>query len=86
VVKIILIKVIKLIMTNRFGVHGVWTTERDLLENSVENADEIFERLNMSIKDAGYNYPVVGFSWDSDTTIDIEGEGWNIVVGIQILL
>jgi hypothetical protein len=67
-------------------VHGVWTTERDLLENSVENADEIFERLNMSIKDAGYNYPVVGFSWDSDTTIDIEGEGWNIVVGIQILL
>jgi len=59
-------------------VHGVWTTERDLLENSVENAVEIFERLNMSIKDAGYNYPVVGFSWDSDTTIDIKGEGWNI--------
>ena len=40
-------------------VHGVWTTERDHLENSVENADEIFERLNMSIKDAGYNYPLL---------------------------
>jgi hypothetical protein len=59
-------------------VHGVWTTEQDHSENSVENADEIFERLNMSIKNAGYNYPVVGFSWDSDTTLDIEGDGWNI--------
>ena len=59
-------------------VHGVWTNERGYSENAAENAEEIFERLNMSLRDVGYNYPLIGFSWDSDTTIDIEGKGWNI--------
>jgi hypothetical protein len=59
-------------------VHGVWTNERGYSENAAENAEEIYERLNMSLGDSGYNYPLIGFSWDSDTTIDIEGKGWNI--------
>ena len=59
-------------------VHGVWTNERGHLEDFVENAEEIFERLKMSLEDVGYNHPVVGFSWDSDTKIDINGEGWNV--------
>jgi Alpha/beta hydrolase of unknown function (DUF900) len=43
-----------------------------------ENAPEVFDRLKMSLEDVEYNYPAVGFSWDSDTQIDIEGKGWNI--------
>jgi hypothetical protein len=59
-------------------VHGVWTNERGHSISAVENAQEIFERLNMSLEDVGYNSSLIGFSWDSDTTIDSAGEGWNI--------
>jgi hypothetical protein len=59
-------------------VHGVWTNERGHSISAVENAQEIFERLKMSLEDVGYNSPLVDFSWDSDTKIDPEGEGWNI--------
>src|SRR5215211_8410044 len=30
------------------------------------------------LKDVGYNSSLIGFSWDSDTKIDFDGEGWNI--------
>jgi hypothetical protein len=59
-------------------VHGVWTNEKGHSLKAVENAQEIFDRLKMSLKDAEYNHPLVGFSWDSDTQIDPEGVGWNI--------
>ena len=59
-------------------VHGVWTNERGHSISAVENAQEIFERLKMSLEDVGYNSPLIGFSWDSDTKIDPDGEGWNI--------
>jgi hypothetical protein len=59
-------------------VHGVWTNEKGYSKDFVENADEIFERLDMSLKDARYNYQLIGFSWDSDTQIDPYGKGWNI--------
>ena len=59
-------------------VHGVWTNEQGHSISAVENAQEIFERLNMSLKDVGYNSSLIGFSWDSDTKIDSAGEGWNI--------
>ncbi len=42
-----------------------------------ENAPEIFERAKLSLENSGYTFPVIGFSWDSDTNIDTEGEGWN---------
>jgi hypothetical protein len=32
----------------------------------------------MSLKVVGYNHPLIGFSWDSDTEIDPYGKGWNI--------
>lgn len=59
-------------------VHGVWTNEKEHLIKAVENAQEIFERLKMSLKSTEYNHPLIGFSWDSDTHIDPEGVGWNI--------
>lgn len=57
-------------------VHGVWTNEMDHIETSTENAAEVFDRLRMSLNSQGYDFPLVGFSWDSDT--DIDPEGWNI--------
>ena len=59
-------------------VHGVWTNEKGHSIKAVENAQEIFERLKMSLKDSGYNHLLIGFSWDSDTKIDPSGKGWNI--------
>ena len=59
-------------------VHGVWTNEKEHLIKAVENAQEIIERLKMSLKSTEYNHPLIGFSWDSDIHIDPEGVGWNI--------
>ena len=30
-----------------------------------ENAPEIFDRLRLSLESIRYNFPVIGFSWDS---------------------
>lgn len=59
-------------------VHGVWTNERGHITTSAENAEEIFNRLRMSLDSVGYDSPLIGFSWDSDTETDLEGTGWNI--------
>ena len=58
--------------------HGVWTNEKGHSIKAVENAPEIFDRLKMSLKNAGYFDPLIGFSWDSDTEIDPYGNGWNV--------
>lgn len=36
----------------------------------------------MSSDSVGYGYPLIGYSWDSNTSIDINGNGWNIAKSI----
>lgn len=60
-------------------VHGVWATE--------ENAEEQTERVFLSIKKAGYNIPLIGYSWDSNTgfspdDISLSEQGWNVAKSI----
>jgi pimeloyl-ACP methyl ester carboxylesterase len=64
-------------------VHGVWTGRgrtNDVISNSDQNildtATEIFERVRMSLDNMGYAFPLIGFSWDSDT--EISSNGWEI--------
>ena len=49
-------------------IHGVWTRQIA--------AKEKIDRTALSLNTNGYNIPVVGFSWDSNTTIN--PSGWNI--------
>lgn len=51
-------------------IHGVWVGD-----NSLENPNEIFDRLKLSLQSNGYNFPLIGYSWDSDT--EISPLGWN---------
>lgn len=56
-------------------VHGVWTSE--------EHAKEQTDRVFLSLSDSGYNKPLIGFSWDSNTTFSLTDRsksltGWNI--------
>ncbi len=50
--------------------HGVWVGE-----NSLEKPSEVFDRLKLSLQSNNHTYPLIGYSWDSDT--DISPEGWN---------
>ena len=57
-------------------VHGVWTAknrEDEVNKKMFENAPEIFDRLRLSLDSVGYKFPVIGFSWDSDTKISSDG-------------
>ncbi|HYG00006.1 MAG TPA: alpha/beta hydrolase [Candidatus Saccharimonadales bacterium] len=54
-------------------VHGAWVGN-----NSLEKPAEVFDRLGLSLNHNGYEYTLIGFSWDSDTQIDKDGHGWNI--------
>ena len=54
-------------------VHGVWATEAE--------AEEQTQRISLSLAKNGYHVPVIGFSWDSNTTfslddIDLSQQGW----------
>jgi hypothetical protein len=53
-------------------IHGVWTTEIA--------AKEQIDRTKLSLNANGYDIPVIGFSWDSNTTIN--PSGWNIAKSI----
>ncbi len=53
-------------------VHGVWAGQT----SAVEQVD----RVKLSIKANGYNIPVVGFSWDSNTATN--PPGWGIAKSI----
>lgn len=58
-------------------VHGVWTAkDRDdeVAESMFENALEISDRARLSLESLDYTFPVIGFSWDSDT--EISQDGW----------
>jgi pimeloyl-ACP methyl ester carboxylesterase len=58
-------------------VHGVWVAGEFKI-NALEDSSEIFDRARMSLKHNSYTFPLVGFSWDSNTTISRDGSGWNI--------
>jgi hypothetical protein len=49
-------------------IHGVWATP--------EEADEQTKRVYLSLQDIGYEIPVIGFSWSSDTKVS--EKGWDI--------
>jgi hypothetical protein len=49
-------------------IHGVWTGQA--------SAKEQIDRTKLSLNANGYNIPVVGFSWDSNTATN--PSGWNI--------
>ena len=58
--------------------HGVWTAKDKVDEDAkdmFENAPEIFERAKLSLENSGYTFPVIGFTWDSHTTIS--SQGWD---------
>jgi hypothetical protein len=53
-------------------VHGVWTARDkndEETERMFENAIEVFDRARFSLESLGYTFPVIGFSWDSDTAL-----------------
>jgi Alpha/beta hydrolase of unknown function (DUF900) len=58
-------------------VHGVWTGIGSSSAN-LENETGIFDRARMSLAVNNYSIPVIGFSWDSNTTITTNGIGWSI--------
>ena len=53
-------------------IHGVWTGQIA--------AKEQIDRTKLSLNANGYDIPVIGFSWDSNTTIN--PSGWNIAKSI----
>jgi Alpha/beta hydrolase of unknown function (DUF900) len=58
-------------------VHGVWTGIGSSSAN-LESETGIFDRARMSLAVNNYSIPVIGFSWDSNTTITTNGIGWSI--------
>jgi pimeloyl-ACP methyl ester carboxylesterase len=58
-------------------VHGIWV-DGTLGRNALGDSSEIFDRVRMSLTHNNYRYPLVGFSWDSNTIISSDGSGWNI--------
>ena len=56
-------------------VHGVWATP--------EAAEEQSERVFLSLQKSGYAFPLIGFSWDSNTPfslddLDLSQHGWDV--------
>jgi pimeloyl-ACP methyl ester carboxylesterase len=58
-------------------VHGIWVGEA-VGANALEDSSEIFDRARMSLAHNHYTNPLVGFSWDSNTKLSLDGSGWNI--------
>lgn len=56
-------------------VHGIWASEDDAIEQT--------ERVFLSLQESSYTYPVIGYSWDSDTKFvlndeDLSKQGWEV--------
>jgi hypothetical protein len=56
-------------------IHGVWATD--------DMAEEQTQRVYLSLKNEGYQIPLIGFSWDSNTAfslndVNLSIQGWNI--------
>ncbi|MFL6483015.1 MAG: alpha/beta hydrolase [Nitrososphaera sp.] len=62
-------------------VHGVWTGKGSFLAN-LENETGVFNTARLSLSANYYSIPVIGFSWDSNTTITPNGIGWSIAKAI----
>ena len=58
-------------------VHGIWTGIGSFSAN-LESEAGIFDRARMSLAANDYSIQVIGFSWDSNTTVTIDGSGWSI--------
>jgi pimeloyl-ACP methyl ester carboxylesterase len=58
-------------------VHGVWIGMGSFTAN-LESERGIFDRARMSLAANNYSIPVIGFSWDSNTTITADEIGWSI--------
>ncbi len=58
-------------------VHGVWIGMGSSSAN-LETDTGIFDRARMSLAVNNYSIPVIGFSWDSNTTITTNVIGWSI--------
>lgn len=59
-------------------VHGVWTARNEndeIAKGMFENAIEVSDRVRLSLNSLDYTFPVIGFSWDSDT--DLSESGWH---------
>jgi hypothetical protein len=59
-------------------VHGVWTTKDktdEVAKQMFENVPEIVDRVRLSLESLAYRFPIIGFSWDSDTKIS--SSGWH---------
>jgi hypothetical protein len=59
-------------------IHGVWTAKNKVdegVKHMFESAPEVFDRARLSLQSMAYTFPVIGFSWDSDT--EISQDGWN---------
>lgn len=52
-------------------IHGIWVGPM-----SLENQTVIFDRAAKSLTANNYTFPLIGFSWDSDTIISPNGTGW----------
>jgi len=64
-------------------IHGVWTAKDrvdEVNKKMFENAPEMFDRLRLSLETVDYKFPVIGFSWDSDT--EISPDGWDNAIKI----
>jgi len=60
-------------------VHGIWANR----EQAVEQTQRVF----LSLQKSGYNIPLIGFSWDSDTPFSLDDlfisqNGWNMAKDI----
>jgi pimeloyl-ACP methyl ester carboxylesterase len=62
-------------------IHGVWTssgTNQNYVNEDqammLDNASEIIDRTRISLDRLGYTFPLIGFTWDSDT--DLSSDGW----------
>ena len=58
-------------------VHGVWTArdeDDEKAQRMFENAIEASDRAMLSLNSLGNTFPIIGFSWDSDT--DLSENGW----------
>jgi hypothetical protein len=58
--------------------HGIWTARNKVdegVKHMFESAPEVFDRARLSLQSMDYTFPIIGFSWDSDT--EISKDGWN---------
>jgi len=58
-------------------VHGIWANEHDATDQYKILADS-YKQVLKSINSNMQPMPVVLYSWDSNTQMDIAGNGWNI--------